>query len=271
MAERDEAAGRRDRDLDEAPDGDAADDDEADAPPPATAPRRAGASPRAGSPPHVNTGVQGASKHASPSRSGAETREVDLELVRRAQKGDVKAFEDLLGRYRRKVFGLAMGMVGNRDDAMDVLQDAFVRVYRHLGSFQGDSSFYTWLYRITMNLCIDHVRKAARMRAAPYEDRLAHENVDQGDFPVLPVRHDVNPGRAARRHEAMAKLVAALDTLPQHHRAVIVMREFEGLTYEEMAQVMQVPKGTIMSRLFHARHKLQKALAEFVDGEISVV
>lgn len=270
MAERDEAVEPRERDLDEAPDGDAAADDD-DVPPPATAPRRAAGGVRRAPAPQVNTGVQGASKPVSPSRSGAETREADLELVRRAQQGDVKAFEDLLGRYRRKVYGLAMGMVGNRDDAMDVMQDAFVRVFRHLHSFQGDSSFYTWLYRITMNLCIDHVRKAARTRAAPYEDRLAHENVDQGDFPVLPVRHDVNPGKAARRHEAMAKVVAALETLPKHHKAVIVMREFEGLTYEEMAQVMQVPKGTIMSRLFHARHKLQKALAEFVDGEISVV
>lgn len=270
MAERDEAAEPPDRDLDEDPDGEVA-EDEAVVPPPATAPRRAAAAPGGASSPQVNTGVQGTSKPATPSRSGTETREADLELVRRAQKGDVKAFEDLLGRYRRKVFGLAMGMVGNRDDAMDVMQDAFVRVYRHLGSFQGDSSFYTWVYRITMNLCIDHVRKAARMRAAPYEDRLAHDQVDQGDFPILPVRHDVNPGKAARRHEVMEKLVRALNDLPPHHRAVIVMREFEGLTYEEMAQVMQVPKGTIMSRLFHARHKLQKALAEFVDGDISVV
>jgi RNA polymerase sigma-70 factor (ECF subfamily) len=218
----------------------------------------------------VNTGVQGASKPTSASRSGEETREADLELVRRAQKGDAKAFEGLLGKYRRKVYGLAMGMVGNRDDAMDIMQDAFVRVYRHINSFQGDSSFYTWMYRITMNLCIDHVRKASRMRAAPYEDRLSHDNVDQGDFPILPVRHDVNPGKAARRHEIMRKVSAALADLPAHHRAVIVMREFEGLSYEEMAQVMQVPKGTIMSRLFHARHKLQKALAEYLDGEISV-
>jgi RNA polymerase sigma-70 factor (ECF subfamily) len=221
--------------------------------------------------PAVNTGVQAASKPATSSRAGDDTRETDLELVRRCQKGDSKAFEDLLGRYRRKVYGLAMGMTGNRDDAMDVMQDAFVRVFRHIQSFQGDSSFYTWLYRITMNLCIDHVRKSARTRTAPYEDRLAHENVDQGDFPILPVRHDVNPGKAARRHEIMARVSAALEELPEHHRAVIVMREFEGLSYEEMAQVMQVPKGTIMSRLFHARHKLQKALAEFVDGEISVV
>jgi RNA polymerase sigma-70 factor (ECF subfamily) len=195
----------------------------------------------------------------------------DVELVARCQRGEAQAFETLLGRYRRKVYGLAMGMVGNRDDAMDVVQDAFVRVFRHIGRFQGDSSFYTWVYRITMNLCIDHVRKGSRMRAAPYEDRLSHEGVDQGDFPVLPVRHDVNPGKAARRHEIMDHVSAALEELPPHHRAVIVMREFEGLSYEEMAHVMQVPKGTIMSRLFHARQKLQKALAPFLDGEISVV
>jgi RNA polymerase sigma-70 factor (ECF subfamily) len=143
MAERDEAAEPRERDLDEAPDGEAADDDDAVVPPPATAPRRAAGGAAPGPVRQVNTPVQGASKPASPSRSGAETREADLELVRRAQKGDVKAFEDLLGRYRRKVYGLAMGMVGNRDDAMDVMQDAFVRVFRHLNSFQGDSSFYT--------------------------------------------------------------------------------------------------------------------------------
>jgi RNA polymerase sigma-70 factor (ECF subfamily) len=219
----------------------------------------------------VNTPAESASKPTPPPGSGTETREADLELVRRCQKGDAKAFEMLLGRYRRKVYGLAMGMVGNRDDALDVVQDAFVRVFRHIHSFQGDSSFYTWLYRITMNLCIDHVRRSARFRAAPYEDRLAHDSVDQGDFPVLPARHDVNPGKAARRHEVMDHLADALAELPPHHRAVIVMREFEGLSYEEMAQVMQVPKGTIMSRLFHARHKLQRALAPYLDGEISVV
>jgi RNA polymerase sigma-70 factor (ECF subfamily) len=260
MGERDRAAELAETGID-----DEADDRDAASParPPAAA-RSARKAP-------VNTGVQPASKPTSSSTSGDDTRETDLELVRRCQKGDSKAFEDLLGRYRRKVYGLAMGMVGNRDDAMDVMQDAFVRVFRHIHSFQGDSSFYTWLYRITMNLCIDHVRKASRARAAPYEDRLAHDNVDQGDFPILPVRHDVNPGKAARRHEIMEKVAAALETLPQHHREVIVMREFEGLSYEEMAQVQQVPKGTIMSRLFHARHKLQKALAEFLDGEISVV
>ena len=219
----------------------------------------------------VNTGVQAPSNAAASARSGDDARETDLELVRRCQKGDSKAFEDLLGRYRRKVYGLAMGMVSNRDDAMDVMQDAFVRVFRHIHSFQGDSSFYTWLYRITMNLCIDHVRKSARTRAAPFEDRLAHDNVDQGDFPILPVRHDVNPGKAARRHEVMKRIEAALETLSREHREVIVMREFEGLSYEEMARVQQVPKGTIMSRLFHARHKLQKVLADLVDGDISVV
>lgn len=221
-------------------------------------------------PPPVNTGGGGASKPLPPADPGDGPQVSDVELVRRAQRGDQKAFETLLVRYRRKVFGLAMGMVNNRDDAMDIQQDAFVRVFRHLGSFQGDSSFYTWVYRITMNLCIDHVRKAARMRAAPYEDRLAHENVEQGDFPILPVRHDVNPGKAARRREIMRHLSEALEDLPAHHRAVIVMREFEGMSYEEMAQVMQVPKGTIMSRLFHARHKLQKALAPYLEGEISV-
>ncbi|MBI5489646.1 MAG: sigma-70 family RNA polymerase sigma factor [Deltaproteobacteria bacterium] len=258
MAERDDDAGRTEDDsAEDGGGGDELRDEDSGVP----------SRPAAGK--SVNTGVQASSKPASP-RSGDDARETDLELVRRCQKGDSKAFEDLLGRYRRKVYGLAMGMVANRDDAMDVMQDAFVRVFRHIHSFQGDSSFYTWLYRITMNLCIDHVRKSARTRAAPFEDRLAHENVDQGDFPILPVRHDVNPGKAARRHELMRKLSAAMEALPEHHRAVIVMREFEGLSYEEMAQVMQVPKGTIMSRLFHARHKLQKALAEYLDGEISV-
>lgn len=196
--------------------------------------------------------------------------ETDVELVGRCRLGDGTAFEVLLGRYRRKVYGLAMGMVGNREDAMDVTQDAFIRAFRHIHTFQGDSSFYTWLYRITMNLCIDHVRKAGRFRAAPYEDGVAREELDRGDVPVLPVRHDLNPAKAARRREVMARVAKALEDLPPHHRAVIVMREFEDMTYEEMAQVMQVPKGTIMSRLFHARHKLQKALAEYLEGEISV-
>lgn len=228
-----------------------------------------GGTPPAPSEPAARAGAGSAALPAGRTADQA-SEETDVQLVARCREGDSGAYEVLLGRYRRKVFGLAMGMVGNREDAMDVMQDAFVRVYRHIKSFQGDSSFYTWLYRITMNLCIDHVRKAARSRGVPYEDGLAHEAADRGDVPVLPVRHDVNPAKAVRRKEIMERLARALEDLPPNHRAVIVMREFEDLTYEEMAQVMQVPKGTIMSRLFHARHKLQRALKADLDGDISV-
>ncbi len=184
--------------------------------------------------------------------------EQDLVLVEQARSGDPQAFRRLVERHQRRAFAIAMGLLRDENDAREVVQEAFLRVYRGLDSFHGGSSFFTWLYRIVTNLSIDLIRKPARREAELDERR----RVDEADIPLLSRVDGADPLDVVRRGEIADRIREALDALPPYHRGVIVMREVEGMSYEEMAQVMGVSKGTIMSRLFHARQKMQRALAD---------
>jgi RNA polymerase sigma-70 factor (ECF subfamily) len=192
----------------------------------------------------------------------------DLELVDRARAGDSEAFRGLFERYHRRAFSLACGVVRNRDDALDVVQEAFIKAHKHIGKFEGTSSFYTWLYRIVMNLAIDHIRRSKRARNVELNDALGHSESDSvGGESLLPRILDDHPGKSLARKEMREHIGTALGELSDNHRAVLVMRELEGLSYEEMAQAMGCSKGTIMSRLFHARRNMQKRLLELMGGE----
>jgi RNA polymerase sigma-70 factor, ECF subfamily len=188
----------------------------------------------------------------------------DRDLADAARRGDREAFRTLFERYHRRAYGLAFGVLRHSDDALDVVQDAFIKAHKHLDKFEGTSSFYTWLYRIVMNLAIDHLRKHRRARPVELdESRLPDEaGLDEG---LLPTLLGGNPGRALMDKQIRARIDEALGELSDNHRAVLVMRELEGLTYEEMAKAMGCSKGTIMSRLFHARKNMQKRLRDLVD------
>lgn len=195
----------------------------------------------------------------------------DEELVARAQKHDREAFAMLFDRYHRRAYAVALGTLKNPDDAYDVVQDAFIKVHRHLKNFKGTSSFYTWLYRIVMNLCIDHIRKKKRHGATQFDEGAGAEDLDVlGGGELMPTMLDGNPGKGVFRRELSGAINEALAELPEHHRAVVLLREVEGLSYEEMAETLKVPKGTIMSRLFHARKKLQGMLSVYMTGELTV-
>ncbi len=204
-----------------------------------------------------------------PSKQATEAVEAhaDSELVERVRAGDPQAFRRLFELYQRRVYAVALGVVKNQQDALDIVQEAFIKVHKHIGSFQGSSSFYTWLYRIVMNLAIDHLRKARHV--TDYDDRIAPQSSVGGE-PLLPQVQEANPGRAMGRKELSKQIQLALGQLPEHHRAVILLREVEGLSYEEMAKVLDVPKGTVMSRLFHARRKMQGALQAYLEGDIEL-
>ena len=204
-----------------------------------------------------------------PALHAPEERERDRQLVERAQQGDHGAFRQLFDRYHKRAYAVAYGVLKNRHDAMDVVQDGFVKVHKHLASFQGSSSFYTWLYRIVMNLAIDQLRRRKTSRPVEYDDSISREGEGANEA-ILPRLADANPRKAAIRKELIEKIDAALAELPEYHRQVILLREIEGLSYEEMAEVLEVPKGTIMSRLFHARKKMQSALAGYVDGDMDI-
>lgn len=182
----------------------------------------------------------------------------DETLISKCRAGDQGAFRELVERYQRKVYGIAFGMLHNADDAMDITQEVFIRVFGCLDHFKGSSSFYTWLYRIGVNLCIDHLRKQAKSQTVDYDDALDHDC--EGAEDLLPGTWAMNPGKAMDRKELSQMIQSALETLSPTHRAVLLMREVDGLSYSDMAEVMQCNKGTIMSRLFHARRRMQGAL-----------
>ncbi len=195
-----------------------------------------------------------------------ETGEIDeKELVRMAKAGDHEAFRQLFERHNRRAYALALGVVRNPDDALDVVQEGFIKAHRYLPKFEGTSSFYTWLYRIVMNLAIDHLRKRKRAKQVDFNDALSHiEGEGAGEDSLLPRILGADPARSLMRREIREHISTALGQLSDNHRSVLMMREMEGLSYEEMATMMKCSKGTIMSRLFHARKNMQQYLLELM-------
>ena len=208
----------------------------------------------------VNRGDQAASNRLERENES----EQDMRLILRAQGGDSDAFRLLVERHQRRVFAIALGLVRDEQDAREIAQEAFLRVHKGLPQFHGGSSFFTWLYRIVTNLSIDLMRKPSRREA---ELHFALE-IDDNDAALLPPAEN-DPYDAVRRTQLSARINDALEQLPPYHRGVILMREVEGMSYEEMAEAMRVSKGTIMSRLFHARKKLQRALSDCHDEEVN--
>jgi RNA polymerase sigma-70 factor (ECF subfamily) len=218
----------------------------------------------------VNEAGGAPSKVSEEATTGGE-QQGDRELVQRVQAGDESAFKVLFDRYHRRAYAVAFGVVKNQQDALDIIQDAFIKVHRHIHNFQGSSGFYTWLYRIVMNLAIDHVRRSKKGKDLDYDDsvRRGEDNV-AGDGTLMPRIMDGNPGKTVMRRELSQAIQDALEQLPEYHRAVILLREVEGLSYEEMSEILKVPKGTIMSRLFHARRKMQATLGEYLSGDLQI-
>ncbi len=185
----------------------------------------------------------------------------DAELVERGRAGDRSALQELAERYQRRILGVVVGMVRNPEDAREVVQETFVRAFRNLDAFKGDSSFYTWLYRIAVNLAIDLQRKENKRTNVEYDETQPAE-----DAPMAfggKVRGE-DPFDAVKNRELGAKIFEAIENLTPDHRAVILLREIEGLSYEEISQVLGCSLGTVMSRLHYARKKLQAKLKELL-------
>jgi RNA polymerase sigma-70 factor (ECF subfamily) len=191
----------------------------------------------------------------------------DLTLVRRCKEGDQRAFKLLVERYQRKVYGAAYGIVKDREEALDIAQDAFVKVHKYLDHFKGDSSFYTWLYRITVNLAIDRLRSRGKGESVEYDETVRHEEDAGAEGGVRSSRLGTNPQKSALRRELAEKIEEALTQIPEKHREILLLREVEGMSYEDLAKVLKIPKGTVMSRLFHARAKMQRILEGYLSGD----
>jgi RNA polymerase sigma-70 factor (ECF subfamily) len=179
--------------------------------------------------------------------------DTDATLVARARTGDFAAFEALVRQYRNEVYALAYHFVRNREDAWDVSQEVFIKAYRSLGSFRGEASFKTWLMRITANQCKDILKKR-RVETVEYNDALETHELGSAHG------RGRDPAWSAEAKETGTAILKALDSLSVKHRTAFVLRELHGLSYEEMAQVMGCSLGTVMSRLHHARKRMQASL-----------
>jgi len=174
----------------------------------------------------------------------------DHQLVERSRAGDVAAFEELVRRHQSRAYGVAYRLLGNKEDAQEVAQEAFARAYFRLGEFRGTAQFRTWLYRILVNLAVDYLRRR-------------RPEVREEDAVLQPVSNRENPGAHLHQQELRQRITRAIEVLPADLRTVIVLREMEGLSYSEIARVIRRPVGTVMSRLFHARQRLRQGLALF--------
>jgi len=195
-----------------------------------------------------------------------ETPEVsDEKLVRRAQRGNMPAFEELVGRHRDKIYARAFSMMRNEDDAVDLSQEAWVKGWQRLKQFQGDSSFVTWMTRIVINLCLDQLRKQKRQRAESIEQLEEDLGGVERQMPTV----TVNPTEGLERSELRRRIDDALGKLSYEHRTVLILHEFEDLEYKEIAKRMECSIGTVMSRLFYARRKMATLMAGYKREELS--
>jgi RNA polymerase sigma-70 factor (ECF subfamily) len=183
--------------------------------------------------------------------------ENDPVLVRAAQRGNMAAFEELVLRHREKIYARALSMVRNEEEAVDLSQEAWVKGWQRLPQFLGESSFGTWITRIVINLCLDHLRKQKRQRMESIDAISEESGGVERQMPVV----TVNPAAGLERSELRQRINHALDQLSYEHRTVLVLHEFEQMEYKEIAKTMGCSIGTVMSRLFYARRKMAALLA----------
>lgn len=195
--------------------------------------------------------AEGVVGHAAPTAGG------DDALVRLAAQGDVDAFDTLVGRHQERIFNVCLWILGDRDEAADAAQDAFIRAYRFLPKFRGDSSFGTWLGRIAVNVARDAAAKRGKSprNFSSFED-------DEGDNVFDPPSNAPHPGESMLRDERRRVVRRALDGLAEHHRVVLVLFDLQGHAYEEVSAILNLPLGTVKSRLNRARAALRQALEE---------
>ena len=192
------------------------------------------------------------------------SRHEDTEMVQAVLGGDATAYRGLVEKYQERVYAMIYGMIRNREDARDLTQEAFVKAYRNLSGFRLEAGFYTWLYRIAMNLAIDFTRSRKRRESTGFDESVATRD---GTGNVAELHHGDSPSRRIERQQLYDQIMSAMEKLPDDQRQVVLLRELEGLSYREIAEVMEIPEGTVMSRLFYARKKLQKLLQS--DGVTS--
>lgn len=187
----------------------------------------------------------------------------DIDLVKRSQAGDTRAFDTLVTRYRGRIYAMTYHLIQNESEAWDLAQEAFIKAWRALPNFKLDAAFYTWLYRIAHNVTYDWLRKKKIQGDGEFDDERTEHRAAVG-AETAP-KGDLAPDTALRNAEVGARIQEAIARLSPEHRQVIVLREVEGMAYEEIAALVPCSLGTVMSRLFYARKKLQEQLKDVYE------
>lgn len=184
-------------------------------------------------------------------------KETDWQLVKRVQRGDKRAYDVLVLKYQHKIVGLVSRYLRDQDEVLDVVQEAFIKAYRALPKFRGDSAFYTWLYRIAINTAKNHL--VSKSRRPPDTDI----DIDDGDFQESAgiLADTKNPENSLATEQLKSVVYRAIADLAEELRVALTLREFDGLSYEEIAEVMECPVGTVRSRIFRAREAIEKKIA----------
>lgn len=178
----------------------------------------------------------------------------ERDMIERASRGDAAAFNHLMAQHERRMYAVALRMCGNREDAQDCLQEAMLRVYRAIGGFKGQSSFSTWVYRITMNTCLDELRRKKNRQNTSLDNLL--------DMGWSPADESNAPEKQAMRSELRRNLNRAIQELPEEMRSAVVLRDIQGFSYDEIARMLEINVGTIKSRISRGREKLREKLKE---------
>ena len=181
----------------------------------------------------------------------------ELEYINRAKEGDMEAFSQLVTLYENKILNYCFRMLNNRGDAEDATQEVFVKLYRYLGSYGEQSAFSTWLYKIASNVCLDYLRKVKRHRDTV---SINQQNAEGEEFSISVEDKGLSPYESAQLGEARKALAKAIASLGEEQKRVIVLREIEGLSYEEIAEIIGIAPGTVKSRINRARQTLKKIL-----------
>jgi RNA polymerase sigma-70 factor (ECF subfamily) len=177
-------------------------------------------------------------------------------MISRCQQGDQRALKEIFDKYHKRVYRIAYGVVRQREEALDIVQEVFIKLFRSIKNFKGRSQFYTYLYRMVMNTAIDHARKAGKQFISSLDEEGSFEpsdNVEKG------------PERVLLQKELEERVKLAMDKLPAEQKAALIFRDVEGLSYQEMAEAMGCSIGTVMSRLHYGRKRIQELLKDYVD------
>jgi len=186
----------------------------------------------------------------------------DKELIQRVKQGEKAAFDLLVLKYQHRIINLVLRFVHNHSDALDVTQEAFIKAYRALPNFRGESAFYTWMYRIAVNTAKNHLAVQSRRPTGNDMDFAEIEQIDTGDA----LKEQATPENLLLRDELQTRVLNAMEALPDDLKTAITLREVDGMSYEEIATVMECPIGTVRSRIFRAREAIDKEILPLLEN-----